>query len=199
MRHHQFADTKPEDVAGWLANLQAPWWIAGGWAIDLYLGRETRVHADIEIGCFRNDLYAVFEELSDFEFYAAVDGSLRPLDEVRDLGKDEFGIWSRQRTARLWALEILVENGDEDLWIYRRDNRITCPFDSIATRTAGGIPYMRPEIQLLYKSKALRERDQADFDVTLPHLEDRQRSWLLDSLKIVAPDHIWIPKLRQLL
>src|SRR4051794_4265974 len=32
-----------------------PWWIAGGWAIDLFLDRVTRPHGDLEIGIWRDD------------------------------------------------------------------------------------------------------------------------------------------------
>ena len=31
------------------------WFFAGGWAIDLFLGKETRKHSDIEIAILRND------------------------------------------------------------------------------------------------------------------------------------------------
>jgi hypothetical protein len=31
-----------------MAAFQFPWFIAGGWALDLYIGRETREHDDIE-------------------------------------------------------------------------------------------------------------------------------------------------------
>ena len=27
-----------------------PWYVAGGWAVDLHLGRPTREHEDLEIG-----------------------------------------------------------------------------------------------------------------------------------------------------
>jgi len=35
------------------APLAVPWWIAGGWAIDVYLGRQTREHADIDVSVLR--------------------------------------------------------------------------------------------------------------------------------------------------
>ena len=33
----------------------APWFIAGGWAIDLFLGRKTREHADVDFALSRLD------------------------------------------------------------------------------------------------------------------------------------------------
>src|SRR5437879_2827606 len=35
-----------------------PWWIAGGWAIDLFIGRQTRPHADTDVLLLRQDQLA---------------------------------------------------------------------------------------------------------------------------------------------
>jgi hypothetical protein len=40
---------RPADIARLLAGVTAPWCVAGGWAIDLFLGRQTREHGDLEI------------------------------------------------------------------------------------------------------------------------------------------------------
>ena len=40
---------RPADVTRRLAGVTVPWYVAGGWAIDLFLGRTTREHADLEI------------------------------------------------------------------------------------------------------------------------------------------------------
>src|SRR5690349_11434383 len=48
-------------VARWLGDFDAPWWVAGGWAIDLWVGGVSRDHSDIEISILREDqarLYA---------------------------------------------------------------------------------------------------------------------------------------------
>jgi hypothetical protein len=45
----------PEQVAQLLRGVEIPWWIAGGWALDLFMGRQTRAHNDIEISVFRGD------------------------------------------------------------------------------------------------------------------------------------------------
>jgi hypothetical protein len=51
---------------------------------------------------------------------------------------------------------------------------------------------LAPEIQLLYKSKGLRPKDQADFDAVLPALRPEQRRWLRDALTIESPSHTWL-------
>lgn len=38
-----------------MANFNQLWFVASGWAIDFHIGKETRVHKDIEIAVFRNN------------------------------------------------------------------------------------------------------------------------------------------------
>jgi hypothetical protein len=45
----------PAEVLLWFSPLSVPWWIAGGWALDLFLGQVSRSHADIDVGIFRAD------------------------------------------------------------------------------------------------------------------------------------------------
>ena len=39
----------PSEIAQRLAGIPTPWYVAAGWALDLFRGRQTRQHADIEI------------------------------------------------------------------------------------------------------------------------------------------------------
>lgn len=50
-------------VAATLTRLRAPWAVAGGWALDLALGRVTRPHADVDVAVFRGDQAALREAL----------------------------------------------------------------------------------------------------------------------------------------
>ncbi|GAA3436890.1 nucleotidyltransferase domain-containing protein [Kutzneria kofuensis] len=43
------ASWTPTEVAGRLAGIATPWCVAAGWALDLFRGRQTRAHGDIEI------------------------------------------------------------------------------------------------------------------------------------------------------
>jgi hypothetical protein len=45
----------PERVGALLAELQCPWYICGGWALDLYLNCVTREHKDVDIAVARSD------------------------------------------------------------------------------------------------------------------------------------------------
>jgi hypothetical protein len=49
-----------------------------------------------------------------------------------------------------------------------------------------------PEIVLLFKAKAMREKDERDFAVVVPLLDDTQKAWLRDALLRVHPGHAWL-------
>lgn len=44
-----------QELARVLSGLGVPWWIAGGTALDLFLGETTRHHDDIDVQILRND------------------------------------------------------------------------------------------------------------------------------------------------
>lgn len=55
--------------------------------------------------------------------------------------------------------------------------------------TADGIPYLKPEIQLLYKlGRDYRKKDYADFVKTVPYLNKENIRWLWQSLKMQYPE-----------
>jgi hypothetical protein len=46
-------------IASLLSSLAVPWWITGGWAIDLAVGRVTRNHTDVDIMMLERDEHAL--------------------------------------------------------------------------------------------------------------------------------------------
>lgn len=58
-----------------------------------------------------------------------------------------------------------------------------------------GIRYLQPEIQLLYKARGQRPKDDAEFVAAHPHLDERRRGWLRDALVRTIPDHSWLQNL----
>lgn len=79
-------------------------------------------------------------------------------------------------------------------WTYKRDARISRPLDDILWRV-DGIRYLRPEVQLLHKARALRPKDQVDFDVCAPLLDVEARAWLRSALEVAHPGHPWLAAL----
>ena len=69
---------RPQDAASEFGAWAAPWWVAGGWAMDLLLGHQTREHGDLDLLVLRRDQASVREELRDWDVHAAdPPGSLR--------------------------------------------------------------------------------------------------------------------------
>src|SRR3954467_9622826 len=84
----------PHDVAQLFVNVTVPWWIAGGWAIDLFLDRETRPHADLDVGVLRRDVGEVLDSIPDLEAFEAKDGALTRLSRTTPR-REVNGLWCR--------------------------------------------------------------------------------------------------------
>jgi hypothetical protein len=57
------------------------------------------------------------------------------------------------------------------------------------------VPFLRPEIVLLYKSTGDSPKNAADFHVVLPSLDADARSWLAEALAACDPHHGWLAEL----
>ena len=68
----------PLKVATRMAGFDRPWFVVGGWAIDLFMGRETCAHHDVEIGVFRADQRALYEHLAGWRLLASIDKAWQP-------------------------------------------------------------------------------------------------------------------------
>ena len=83
----------------------------------------------------------------------------------------------------------------DDRWVCRRDDSITLSYAELVRRTGDDIPYVIPEVALLFEAKHLRDKDEADFARVLPDLDSTQRSRLRGWLSRVHPGHRWIDAL----
>ena len=86
----------------------------------------------------------------------------------------------------------MVADIRDDSWLFRRMPTIRRPVDTIGCGADGGIPYLAPEIQLLYKAKGLRPKDELDFAQVLPALDQERRQWLRNALAEAHPGHPWL-------
>jgi hypothetical protein len=186
----------PQDAVDLLSALPVPWWVAGGWALDLFLGKVTRAHKDLDIGIFRKDAAMVVAALSGWDFFEARDGVLSRLASGDALRAEANSLWCKQAKAAQWELELMLDRSDAESWVFRRDARITRPLSSAIRRNPEGIAYLAPEIQLLYKARATRAQDQADFDQVVPLLTLNARAWLCESLMRTDSEHVWISMLK---
>jgi hypothetical protein len=182
---------RPEEVASDLSAAAGAWWICGGWAIDLWAGGQTRAHADTDVGCFRDDLPRLCTTLEDWEFFEATDGILRPLgNQTADSSVNS--LWCRRRGSEHWSLQIMIETRRGDRWVFRRDQRIQLPVWELTWTAEVGVAVLKPEVQLLYKAKDVRTRDQEDFEVLRGRLSRDAVQWLVQSLALIHPGHRWL-------
>ena len=63
-----------ESVTSLMANFNETWFIAGGWAIDLFIGKETREHQDLEIAILRKDQLNLKTYLKEWDFKKVING-----------------------------------------------------------------------------------------------------------------------------
>jgi hypothetical protein len=188
----------PEDAAELLAGFDAPWWIAGGWALDPFLGTETRQHDDVDVAVLRRDQLDLYQHFRGWDLrYATADRALVPWDG-RALSLQVHGVWARRShdPNAPWTFEVLLDEHGVNRWVYRRNPAISCALVEVGGLRRG-IPFLRPEVVLLYKSKDPTPKDENDFDAVRPHLSEHGRSWLRRALELTAPGHRWLERLTE--
>ena len=183
-----------EHVVSAMREFHALWGIAGGWALDLFLGYETRPHADVDVAILRADQVELRALLTG-RVEKVLDGKVGewlpderlepPIHEVHVTLPDGA------------HLEFLLNESDRSTgqWIFRRDPRIRRSLDA-AFLVGRDAPYLAPEIALLYKSKAPSPKDESDFQTVSPRLAEVQRIWLADALDVTGPGHPWAAAIR---
>lgn len=190
---HRFESVQPERAPEIMAGYPGAWWVSGGWALELVGGSKTRDHLDLDIGVYREDLPLLLETL-DFELHSAAGGILRQMSSPSDLPGEANSIWARRRGEQKWLFELMLDASEGEDWAYRRDPRIRLPKSEVSIEV-DGIPCLKPEIQLLYKAKRMRDRDIADFGAYGHRLHPTARAWLKQALGLAHPGHPWIDEL----
>lgn len=181
----------PREVAHQLAGISPPWYVAAGWALDLFRGRQTRAHGDIEIAIPAAGFPEVRDRFPGYVFDAIGSGRIWE-DATSEVLAAVHQTWLRDPATGNYLLDVFREPHDGDTWICRRDERVRLPYNDIVHHTQDGIPYLAPELVLLFKAKHVRRKDQADFDATVPHMTSAQRETLAELLARVHPGHTWI-------
>jgi hypothetical protein len=181
-----------------LSNLPIPWWVAGGVAIDLFVGYETREHGDFDIGIFRKDQLILQEYLKEWDLHKTNQPGLKPWPKGEYLTVGVNQVWCRRTQASPWEMEVMFMEIEDQRWYYRRVPTVNGPISDLCRKTQAGIQYLAPEIQLLYKaSKAPKEKDDKDFNIVLPLLGGEEKIWLKSALKKQFPEgHVWMERLR---
>ncbi len=160
------------------------WFIAGGWAIDLFLNRETRVHDDIEIGIYRKNQMQLYRYFEKYKKYY--------INNKSHIGKHEKQAWNREYLRlpihelyiehEKLELEVLINEKDEGHWVYGRNENVKLDEKKIIQFTEDRIPYLCPEIVVLYKTTEMRSKDVEDIANALGKINETQKKWLFESI-----------------
>ena len=170
------------------------WWIAGGIALELAIGREIRSHADIDILILRRDHLEARSKLADWDCWAAdPPGSLRPWPVGQRLSDSVHDVWCRLFSEDKWRFQFMLDESNEDDWISRRDSRIRASIQSITQTSSTGIPYLAPHVQLYYKAKNPRDKDRIDFKAVIESGVKLDARWLRDAISLsYGTEHPWL-------
>ena len=204
-----------------MSSFPGAWSLCGGWAVDLWLGRQTRDHGDVDITIFSDDQAQLFEHLRDWNMVphdAVTPDSREPWDgrplvlpahiHARPPGEVNRALLMRWVTPphsqAMDGLDFdLVFNAREgDSWLLCSEPRVPVPLACISGEGLT-VPVVVPEVLLFYKATAYwslpgypREHDAADFNALLPVLSLDGREWLREAVSAVQPDHPWLPLVR---
>lgn len=171
------------------------WFFAGGWALDMDLGRMTRRHDDVDITVFREHLPSLLCAFDGWDRRVAVpgEGLLLPFLSPEDARSPRHELHFQKEETQL---EFLLVDREGDVVPFRRDPAIRIPLSSLVRQDPAGRPYEAPEWQFLFKARLSRPKDDQDFLIHLPHLPKLSRDWLRAALEVHTPDHWWIDRLR---
>jgi hypothetical protein len=187
--------SEPLKVASLMREFEPDWFIAGGWAIDLYLEKQTRPHDDIEIAIFRRDQIALQNYLSGWLLKKAVGGELIDWNEDEFLELTAHEIHCSNENDELQRLEVLLNETNGKEWIFRRNKSVTKPLSKLHLTSNSGIKYLCPEVVLLYKSKNPRFKDEQDFQSVVKYLDSEAKEWLRNALSVCYSEHHWSGRL----
>jgi hypothetical protein len=182
----------PAVVAEVMGSLGVPWAIAGGWAIDLWLGTTTRGHHDVEVVVARQDQRRIHAALRPEWQLERIDppssGWRSWADDTEMISPPSFQAKARSSTIEF---DLFMENVEDGTWFFRRDDRIRRSWDDVLTRARSGLPVVAPEVQLLYMAKSTEPKNEHDFEVARCVLTVDAAIWLSECLAVAYPDHRW--------
>jgi len=193
--------------------------VCGGYAIELFLDKETRKHGDIDILVYWSDRDKIILYMYSFgwEVYEMCgNGIVHHITDINNqkrVKRNVFCIKDNCELVKLYPhnetdmyylkfnhsgqtilnfIEFLFNDKTETDFLYARNIEIKRAL-SKAIMSCNNIPYLAPELILLYKSTDVqRDGYQLDYDEAICMMNSEQKNWLKNALNILYPSgHLW--------
>jgi hypothetical protein len=185
----------PSQIKELISDFEPNWFVAGGWAIDLFLEKETRSHQDIEIAVFRKDQADLYSHFDGWLLQKFVKGEPFVWHQDEWLALPTHEIHGFNETAQPPQIEFLLNESNETDWIFRRKPEVRRSLNKVQLVSSVGVKFLCPEIVLLYKSTNPQPKDEQDFLAVVEYLDNEQKVWLRDAIKVCNPEHHWLRSL----
>jgi hypothetical protein len=184
-----------QNIISFMTACPIRWAICGGWAIDLFVGKTTRTHKDIDIALLRRDQQIMHQYLSQrgWRLDIAAKGQLTPWKAGENIHLPRHIVFCKHPDFEPDFLELLLNEASDTHFQFRRNPAIQLELERAFITSASGVPILAPEIALLYKSKRIHvEGNTADFQNAIAHMGIAQRQWLAQALRIEYGSHDWL-------
>jgi hypothetical protein len=173
-----------KELAAVLHPASFQWWVAGGYAVEHFVGRPIRSHADIDVLLLRRDAKDLHRLLQGWEIWASSSGRLHPWQTNAGLAPDVNDIWCRRSGEQVWRFQLMLDGSDGDIWRSRRCPGVNMPIRDLGVISQDNLPFLRIEVQLFYKAKTPRPKDEQDLEACLPLLNVDQKMWLHQAIQL---------------
>ena len=206
-------------LSTFLKDLNMLWCVSGGWAIDLYLDKNTRDRCDLDISIFYpnhincieffldnnwriegklNNGFKTIQNISDYDnnihYFWSFPKNVTFISEYTDNNGNRRISYNRKIQHNLDYIEVFFDQIENGYYVYRKDKKIKRIINKAIIKK-NNINYLAPEIVLLYKSGSLSDKNITDFNVVISSLSIEQKKWLKKSLISIYNDHKWIKSL----
>ncbi len=182
----------PVTIVDFMAGFDRPWWIIGGWSIEVFTG-VARDHEDMDISILSSDVQAFREFLGDrWTPWNVDEGWFRPFDDRFADVRPDSQVWVRRDARSPWVLDVPFTPDSDGRWTNKRHLAHTEDLDDVTWVAPDGLRYARPEVTLMFKAAQVRAKDRRDAEVAIPLLHADARRWLRDTVARYAPEHEWV-------